>query len=124
MDEIIAEPVAAEEPVVYPPGEYCILELFGHTTLVGRIQEVERFGAKMLAIAPLFKRRLLGVVFHGGASIYRLTPCSAAIAFDRSPTQDYELPPTIRATVPIELLPVPEAAPFHRFHDPDDDESF
>jgi hypothetical protein len=64
------------ETVEYPPGEYAIVELFGHTTLVGRIAEVERFGTKMLAIEPLYDGQLLGCVFHGGASIYRLTPCT------------------------------------------------
>ena len=32
------------ETVERPPGEYAIVELFGHTTLVGRISEIERFG--------------------------------------------------------------------------------
>ena len=38
------------EAAAHPPGEYAIVELFGHTTLVGRIAEVERFGAKMMAL--------------------------------------------------------------------------
>ena len=96
-------------PKEYPPGDYAIVELFGHTTLVGRFTEVERFGTKMLAIEPLFKDEFLGVVFHGGAAIYRLTPCSAAIAFARQPREDYQLPATIRATVPAALLPSPQA---------------
>lgn len=88
-----------------PPGEWAIVELFGHTTLVGRIGEVERFGAKMLAIEPLFAGELLPPVFHGGAAIYRLTPCAAKIAWDRQPRQDYQLPPSIRCIVPAALLP-------------------
>ncbi len=84
----------------YPPGDYAIVELFGHTTLIGRIAEVERFGTKMLAIEVLFKGEFLGVAFHGGAAIYRLTPCSAKIAFARQPMQEYHLPPSIRCTVP------------------------
>jgi hypothetical protein len=88
----------------HPPGEYAIIELFGHTTLVGRIAEVERFGTKMLAIEPLFDDTLLGVVFHGGAAIYRLTPCSAAVAYARQPRQGYQLPPSIRAILPDALL--------------------
>ena len=48
----------------HPPGDYCILELFGHMTLVGRFCEVERFGTKMLAIEPLFNSILLPAVFH------------------------------------------------------------
>jgi len=95
------------EMIVYPEGEYAIVELFGHTTLVGRISEVERFGAKMLAIEPLFAGQMLDPVFHGGAAIYRLTPCSAATAHKQMPKQSYQLPPAILATVPPELLPAP-----------------
>jgi hypothetical protein len=104
----ILEPTAA----TLPPGEYCILELFGHTTLVGRFSEVERFGTKMCAIEPLFKGTLLPVVFHGGAAIYRLTPCSAKVAWERQPQSDYQLPPSIRCIVPTPLLagPVPSVA--------------
>lgn len=101
-----ASPEFAE---VYPPGEYAIVELFGHTTLVGRIAEIERFGAKMLAIEPLFNNAFLGVVFHGGAAIYRLTPCSAEVAWHRQAKQPYELPTAIRATLAPEQLPAPAA---------------
>ena len=118
MNDVI-EPGAATEPVVYPPGEYAIVELFGHTTLVGRIEEVERFGSKMLVIEPLFNGGFLPCIFHGGAAIYRLTPCSAAVAFARQPRQGYQLPPAIRAIVPDTLLPAPEAAGVRSF-DPDD----
>ncbi len=93
----------------FPEGDYAICELFGHTTLVGRIAEVERFGTKMLAIEPLFKGEFLGVVFHGGAAIYRLTPCSAAVAFKEQPTNGYQLPATVRAIVPDVLLPAPDS---------------
>lgn len=101
--------MSATETPERPPGEYAIVELFGHTTLIGRIVEVERFGTKMLAIEPLFNDALLGPVFHGGASIYRLTPCSAEIAWARQPRSDYQLPPAIRATVPPALLERPAA---------------
>ena len=109
MNDII-EPGAAAEPVSYPPGEYAIVELFGHTTLVGRIEEVERFGSKMLVIEPLFNSDFLPCIFHGGAAIYRITPCSATVAFARQPRTDYQLPPAIRAIVPDRLLPAPNTA--------------
>jgi hypothetical protein len=107
----------------YPPGDYAIVELFGHTTLVGRIAEVERFGTKMLAIEPLFDDLLLGVVFHGGAAIYRLTPCSAVVAYAKQPRQGYQLPPAIRAIVPDALLEAP-ATDLHddRHMEPEDDD--
>ena len=91
-------------------GEWAIVELFGHTTLVGRIAEVERFGSKMLAIEPLFNGEMLPVVFHGGAAIYRLTPCDEATARERQPKSMYQLPPAIAAIVPPHALPAPESA--------------
>ena len=98
-----------EDPIVgpdaLPEGEYAIVELFGHQTLVGRIEEVERFGAKMLALQPLFNGVMLPPVFHGGAAIYRLTPCTAAVAWARQPKSSYQLPPTIAATLPPTALP-------------------
>ena len=109
-------------PLEYPPGEWAIVELFGHTTLVGRIAEIERFGAKMLAIEPLFNNTLLPAVFHGGAAIYRFTPCSAAVAHARQPTQGYQLPPAIKAIVPDALLPAPPECSQSYQGEEDDDE--
>ena len=102
-----AEPSAEAAAPTYPDGDYAIVELFGHTTLVGRIAEVERFGAKFLAMEPLFNGTLLPAIFHGGAAIYRLTPCPAEVAFKRQPTHAYQLPPAVAAIVPITLLPNP-----------------
>jgi hypothetical protein len=102
----------------YPPGDYCIVELFGHVTLVGRYTEVEQFGTKMLAIEPLFDGTLLPVAFHGGAAIYRLTPCSAKVAFEQQPTHTYQLPLAIKAIVPAALLPTP--APAREYKAPPD----
>jgi hypothetical protein len=109
-----------ETPPELPPGEYAIVELFGHVTLVGRIAEIERFGTKMLAIEPFFNGNLLPAVFHGGAAIYRLTPCAPDVAWRKQPTRNYELPPTILATVPLTLLPPVEPAP--RWSEADDDD--
>lgn len=107
-----------------PPGEYAIVELFGHVTMVGRIAEAERFGAKMLVIEPLFQGVLLPAIFQGGSSIYRLTPCSAEIARRHSPLHDYQLPQTVRCIVPPALLEPPEPdgdsapASYRDEHDP------
>jgi hypothetical protein len=97
----------------HPPGEYAIVELFGHTTLVGRIAEVERFGAKMMALEPLFRGELLPAIFHGGAAIYRLTPCSAEVAFARQPEQEWQIPAAVRCIVPPALLAVAAAPEAH-----------
>jgi len=106
-----AEPVAeaqdAKLAIEYPPGEYGIVDLFGHTKMVGRVSEVERFGAKMLCVEVIFENQLLPPVFHGGSAIYGLTPCSAEVAFRRQAAQDYYLPANIRATLTTKALPSP-----------------
>ena len=105
-----------------PPGEYAIVELFGHTTLVGRIAEVERFGAKMMALEPLFCGVLLPPVYHGGAAIYRLTPCSAQVAATRGPRDLWHLPASLRCIVPVALLPAEEALSGAAVEEDGDDE--
>lgn len=94
-------------PAPLPAGEYAIVECLGHRTLIGRIAEVERFGTKMLSIEPLFKGELLPAVLVGGGSLYALTPCSAEVAARRGPQEDYQLPQSLRATLPPAMLPAP-----------------
>ncbi len=103
-----------------PPGDYAIIELFGHTTLLGRFSEIERFGTKMLALEPLFNGKLLDPIYHGGAAIYRLSPCSRQVAWERQHTDAWQFPPSIRAVLPPELLPAPAPDPF-AFEPPGDD---
>lgn len=105
-----------------PPGDYAIVELFGHTTLVGRVAEIERFGAKMLALEPLYGGALLPTVYHGGAAIYRLTPCSSEIAFARQPREPWQIPAPIRAVLPAALLDPPPPSAVDADIGPDDDE--
>lgn len=88
-----------------PDGEYAIVEIIGHRTLIGRTTEVERFGTKMLQVEPLFGGVMLGPVLIGGGSIYQFTPCLPATAFARRPTHNYELPASVFATVPATALP-------------------
>lgn len=85
-----------ECPAAPPPGEYAIVEILGHRTIVGRFEEVERFGTKMLAIEPLFDGRLLPAIFVGGGSIYQCTP---EIALKQAPRHDYQLPASITAAI-------------------------
>lgn len=102
---------AAEElrPAPLPDGEYAIVEVMGHRTIIGRVTEVERFGAKLMAIEPLFTGKLLPAVMIGGGSIYQYTPCSAEVAAKRAPTKAYLLPPSVAATLPPAMLPAPAA---------------
>lgn len=111
----------------HPPGEYAIVEILGYQTLVGRFEEVQRFGTAMLKIEPIFNGRLLDPVYQGGASIYRFNPCSAAQAFERAPTESYHLPAAVRVLMPPEALPAPDEKELKRvagerdFDDYDDD---
>ena len=105
-------------PLEMPDGDDAIVEVLGHRTLVGRVEEVERFGTKLLSIEPLFNDRLLEAVLIGGGSIYQFTPCSAAIAQKRQPKKAYQLPASVAAVLPPELLPAPDPEPSF---DPDDD---
>ena len=94
-------------PTPLPDGEYAIVEILGHRTLIGRVEEVERFGAKLMSISPIFKGDLLPAVLIGGGSIYQFTPCSKETAEARAPKEDYYLPTSIRATLPMTALPAP-----------------
>lgn len=111
MNDATAELLDKPQPwEAIADGEYAIVELFGHTTLVGRINEIERFGAKMLAIEPVFAGKLLAPIYHGGAAIYRLSPCTRERAWKSQHTDTWQLPPSIRAVIPADLLPAPDAA--------------
>lgn len=91
-------------PPVYPDGQFAIVEIMGHVTIVGRVQEVQRFGTTMLAIEPLFSGQLLSPILQGGASIYRYTEVLPAVAFAEQPTKGWQLPAAVRAVVPPALL--------------------
>lgn len=118
------------EPLDLPAGEYAIVEVLGHRTIIGRVEEVERFGAKLMRIEPVFNGALLPAVMIGGSSIYQFTPCSAATALARQPRDTWQLPQSVRAVLPPALLASPEIishddrvfAP--RFLDDDDDTAF
>jgi hypothetical protein len=94
--------------VSLPAGDYAIVEVLGHRTIVGRVEEVERFGTKLMSIEPLYQGQLLPAVLIGGSSIYQFTPCTAEVAALRQPKNDWQLAPSIRAALPPEMLPAPE----------------
>jgi hypothetical protein len=96
-----------------PHGEYAIVEIMGHRTIIGRVEEVERFGSKLMSIEPVFQSQLLPAVLLGGGSIYQFTPCSPTVALKRQPTQVYQLPPSVGATLPPEMLPAPSRGREH-----------
>jgi hypothetical protein len=105
----------------YPAGEYAIVEVLGHRTIVGRVEEVERFGTKLLKIEPMFNGSLLEAVLIGGSSIYQFTPCSIETATAQQPKQQWQLPASVRAVLPPELLPEPEFSPSFLIDDEDEE---
>lgn len=122
-------------PEDLPDGDYAVVELMGHNVLIGRIAEVERFGAKMIQVEPLYAGEMLGPVLHGGASIYGVAPCTKAAAWRRMPTETYQLPAAIRATIAPAALTVDAESikeyiapaspewPRKAYQDPDDEET-
>lgn len=116
MDDQLMPEEVKEAPPALPDGQYAIAELLGHRTVIGRIEEVERFGTKMLQIEPVFEGRLLDPVLHHGSAIYALTPCSADVARQRQPKHRCLLPAAIQALLPPLALSAPQP------EDDDDDE--
>jgi hypothetical protein len=90
------------DPAALPEGTYAVVEQLGHCTLVGRVAEVERFGAPFLQIEPLFCDMMLGPVLLGGSSIYRFTPCPASAAWGMRAKYRHELPASVAALIPVE----------------------
>ncbi len=95
------------DPADMPRGQYAVVEQLGHATLIGRVAEIERFGAPFLRIEPLFRDMMLPAVLIGGASIYRFTPCPPAAAWNMRPKYRDELPPSVCALIPPEPDPEP-----------------
>jgi hypothetical protein len=65
-----------QEELPAEPEEYAIVEIFGHRRHVGRVLEVDRFGAKLLRIdVPNEGDFAKGFVshFYGGSSIFSFT---------------------------------------------------
>lgn len=90
-----------------PDGEYAIVEVLGHRTIVGRISEVERFGTKLLGVEPIFAGALLPIVLIGGGSIYQLTCVPRETAAQKAPTKRFALPNSIASMLP----PAPDDTP-------------
>lgn len=64
--------------------EWCIVEVFGHRSHVGRAKEEERFGAKMLRIDEL-KIDSAGIdvwetLYYGGSSLFSYRPVTEEVA--------------------------------------------
>jgi hypothetical protein len=119
----------------YGEDEWCIVELFGHIRLAGRVSEVERFSVKMLRL-DIPKRDgdgWLTTQFIGGAALFRVTPTTeeeargvAAIS-QPEPVHRWELPePAPQPASPFDDMPtgyggtVPPTPTARRREDDDD----
>jgi len=111
------------EQVVLPEGEYAIVELLGHRTLIGRIAEVERFGTKLLGIEMLFCGKLLPQTLHHGSAVYSLTMIDRETAIRRQATREWQLPVSLRASIEPAALPVPEGESAEEAETTDGDET-
>lgn len=59
--------------------EWAKVELMGHRVRVGRVSEVDRFGAKMLCIEPVEDDGATGATeFYGAAAIFCVTATTEA----------------------------------------------
>lgn len=88
-----------------PPGDYAIIEALGHRTYAGRVAEVERFGAKLLQVEPLYRDWLLDPVLLSGGALYQFTPCPPAAAWARRAQAEYDLPSSVTAALPDLMAP-------------------
>ena len=115
-----SDAIEEARPASLPDGEYAIVEIRGHRTIVGRIAEIERFGAKYLGIEAIWRDELLPAVLIGGTSVYQLTPCSAEVGAKRQPKHRYQLPDAIALIAPGE--PEQRFAPRFLTSDLDDED--
>lgn len=78
--------------------QWCIVELMGHVRMAGLLTEAEHFGAKLGRLDIPQPDGTLATTFFGGASVYRISPTTEAIAravalLDRpAPVHHWELP--------------------------------
>jgi hypothetical protein len=108
MTDTAATPEAA-------PADWALVELMGHRRRAGRVQEVERFGAKMLRI-DIPAGDAFVTEFYGGSAIYAMRPATEEIA--RATAEAIGDP---RPVAPLSYrLPAPAANDDDFDADPDD----
>jgi hypothetical protein len=107
--------VAVDAPAL-PDGTYAIVELLGHQTIIGRVEEVTRFGAAMMQIEPIYAGKLLAPILQGGSSLYRFTQCSREVAVRRAGVGGY-LPSGILEANGIGRPALPSPAEYDDFDD-------
>jgi hypothetical protein len=104
---------------------WAIVELLGHVRMAGRVTEEELFGSKIGRVDCPSPDGSFVTVYFGGGSVYRLSPCSEAVAravaqvSRPEPVHRWELPapepePRMEKTIP---------SPIRQAWDDDDDDS-
>jgi hypothetical protein len=83
---------------------WAIVELMGHVRMAGRVTEEELFGSKLGRVDCPMPDGGYSTVYFGGGSVYRLSPCTEAVA--RAVAQVSRPEPVHRWE-----LPVPEPEP-------------
>lgn len=100
------------EPAGQPVDRYAVVEIMGHRRCVGRVMEVERYGAKMLRIdIPKNGDFANGFVtqFYGGASIFCETPTTLEMVQRENRWSEPEGLLTLPSPEPA-VVPFPEPA--------------
>lgn len=85
---------------------WAIVELLGHVRMAGRVTEEELFGSKIGRVDCPTPDGGYATVYFGGGSVYRLSPCTEAVA--RAVAQVSRPEPVHRWELPA---PEPEPAP-------------
>lgn len=80
---------------------WAIVELMGHRTRPGRVQEVELAGSKMLQVDIPVSAEDFVTEFYGAPALYSIRPCTEEIARDRA---GYGTDP--RPVRPVDYRPV------------------
>lgn len=93
---------------------WAIVELMGHRTRPGRVQEVELAGSKMLQVDIPVSEEEFVTEFYGAPALYSIRPCTEEIARDKAGYSHVD-PRPIR---PVDYRP--QAALAHREADHDD----
>ncbi len=77
---------------------WCIVELFGHQQIAGKVSEKSMFGTSLMRIdVPAVNGRPAFTKFYGGGAIYAITPVQEAVAramaaaLDEPPIQEWRL---------------------------------
>lgn len=91
-----------------PDGKYAIVECFGHTTLVGRVEEIERYGGKFLQIETLFNSQFLPPRLIGSGAIYAFTPVEREVAWKNQAREEWNLPASLRSAIQPLMLSAPQ----------------